>query len=144
MTHTKRCPYCKNVVGTGHGDPFKHLGSPVKKCSQCQNSYIDSDMIEWEISPWYRKLGYCFANNRIWLCLMPSLLISGMTESRLAFIFSFALIFIGCCLYVKSQVDEEIGASRERVKCEKYILLLVRGGYPVKKEQIQECEGHRQ
>lgn len=134
MMHTKRCPYCKNIVGGGHGDPIKHLGSPLKQCTQCQNTYIDSDMIEWVVSPFYRKIGYCFANNRIWLCLLPSVIFAGMAESFWAFLVSFTIIFVFCCFYVMSQVKEQIESSKSRAEDKDYIAILIAGGYPVKED----------
>ena len=133
MMHSKRCPHCKNIIGGGHGYPIKRLGSPLKQCSLCGNTYVDLDMIEWEISPAYRKLGYCFANNRIWICLVPSFLLGAMVQSGLLFMVCFAIAFAFCYAYVKSQVDAEIGASRRRVKDEGYVDLLIAAGYPVKR-----------
>lgn len=132
MIHTKKCPHCKYIVGSGHGDPFKHLGSPIKKCPQCKNVYVDTDMVEWAISPAYRKLGYCFANNRIWLCLLPSMILGAAAESLLRFVVCFSAIFAACCLYVKKQVDEAIELSKERAKDKEYVKFLVSAGYPVR------------
>lgn len=134
MTHTKKCPNCKNVVDSGHGDPLKYLGSPLKTCPYCRKNYIDSDTIEWSISPLYRKIGYCFANNRIWICLVPSIICAGVFEKFLAFLICFVIIFSLCCLYVKHQVNDEIEASKRRTSNPQYVAILKASDYPIKEK----------
>ena len=132
MTHSKRCPYCKTLVSSGHGDPFKHLGSPIKICNYCKNEYIDNDIIDWEISPFYRKVSYTFSNNRIWICLLPPIILGGLFESLFLPIISFAVLYAFCLFYVYIQVKDSIKLSKKRSEDLKYVQRLIDAKYPIK------------
>lgn len=143
MTFTNRCRYCGNTVKSGHGIPFKYLGTPILTCPTCKNLYIDKDVIEWSISPKYRKFSYYFANNRVWWCVIPYLLASAFISFHydMSPLFSFLSclpVFFGafviCALYVKRQIKKEINASYERTKNQKYLHVLLNSGYPLSKQ----------
>lgn len=140
LTHKKICPYCENVIGGGHGTPLKHLGSPLKLCPHCKNNYIDEDVIEWSISPMDRKVGYFFANNRIWLCLVPSMYLGIATKSFLAFVICFVSIFLLCCLYVTFQIKFEKDDSKKRTSNPQYVEVLKKYGYPIKENTSTSSE----
>ena len=142
MTYRKKCPHCKCMVENGHGEPFKHLGNPIKICPHCHRSYIDMDVIEWEYSPIYRKISYYFANNRIWICLIPSMLVGALTpgtiQISLLFAFlTFAFIFFLCSLYVKVKIKKEIPQSQKRLQNKDYVRFLQNSEYPAKKHYIK-------
>ena len=137
MTYYKKCPFCNYTVKSGHGDPIQRLGSPLVKCGNCKKIYVDSDIIEWEISPTYRRIGYYFANNRKYYCLIPSIFFSGMVAySALSMILSFTvcfcLLFLICYIKVKSEITEEIELSKKRISNKQYVEYLIKSGYPVK------------
>lgn len=135
MTHKKICPNCKSAIGGGHGIPLKHLDSPIKICPYCNNNYIDENVLEWSVSPIYRKVGYFFANNRFWICLYPSIFAGIAIESLLAFVACFISIFLLCCLYVTIQIKFEKDNSKKRTSNPQYVELLEKSGYPIKENK---------
>lgn len=132
MTFSKYCPHCKRAVEGGHGDPFQHLGSPIVTCKHCRKPYINNDMVEWDVSPIYRKISYFFSNNRKWLIIF-SFLIPIVLQRKLTFIGLLPLfISVICCLfYVYSQVNTYRQDASTRLTKE-YIFLLQSLDYPVK------------
>lgn len=124
---------CGNVFDAGHGTPVMDLGSPLKKCNICKKEYIDMDIIEWSISPFYRKLKFFFANNRFWICIIPTILFVAISNSWMFGFVVFALFLFFCLLYVISLIKNDIENSKDRAKNKDYIDLLKVNGYPIKK-----------
>lgn len=112
----KSCPHCGHVVQRGHGSPTQYFGNPEKLCRFCGNIYTDGSIIDWPRASFFRRLSYCFANGRIWLCVLPYMISTAVAATRLHWRLPwllclpvFFLVFALCVLYVKAQVHEYYG-----------------------------------
>ena len=126
----EKCSHCNMIIRSGHGTPLKHLGSPLKRCKYCGKPYIDTDTIEWSVSPLYRKIGYLFANNRWTLFFIPFILCYAYPLVAICVVVFLLLLFN---FYVKGKVKKELPASIERTSNIEYINLLKECNYPLKK-----------
>ena len=128
----KSCPHCGRTVQHGHGSPKQHFGNPEKLCRFCGNIYTDGSIIDWPRASIFRKLSYCFANGRIWLCVFPYMISTAIASTRLnwelpwlcclpVFLLAFAL----CLLYVRAQVLEYYGDNREMSNATRIFALVV-------------------
>ena len=129
MKYVAKCPYCGLWLKSGHGSPWKTIGSPVKTCSRCRRHYIDNDIYEWSVIGIAPKLRfYLFANNRIvpWVLLLITV---PATESWLYFWAGAVVWSTFCVLWVNITKKQQIMESRIRGVYSEYIKLLADGGY---------------
>ena len=130
MTYQKSCPNCRMVVRGGHGAPMKRLGAPIVKCGFCGYEYIDNDILEWSIVPLYRKIGFCFANNR-WAIILLSAMI-GMFAQSVELMLSLALVAtVGCIVYAFHKGRNSLQESINRTSNVYYVQVLIKSGYEV-------------
>ena len=126
----ERCSHCNMIIRSGHGTPLKHLGNPLKRFKYCGKPYIDTDTIEWNVSPLYRKIGYLFANNRWASFFIPFILCPVYPFIAICVVVILLLLFN---FYVKGKVKKELPASIERTSDVEYIKILKECGYPLKR-----------
>ena len=130
MTYQKSCPNCHMIVKGGHGAPMKRLGTPIARCEFCGYTYLDNDILEWSVIPVYRKIGFCFANNR-WAIIMGAMAL-GMLAQSFTLMCILAIIAIGgCTAYALHKGKQFMPESVIRSNDALYIQLLIKSGYEV-------------
>lgn len=139
MTYRTSCPHCHATLKSGHGDPVKHLGSPLCICPCCNKPYVDTNMIEWEVSPWYKKLSYYTSKNRfmIPLFIIPATFLLVCKWDILPVFRSFLTLvsaivsFFLCRLMVADDIKKEIPESQARCSDIDYLEFLNKSGYTI-------------
>lgn len=130
MKYVAKCPYCGSWLKSGHGSPWKTIGSPVKPCPRCSRGYIDNDIYEWSVIGIGPKLWfYLFANNRVapWVLLLITV---PATESWLYFGIGAVVWSAFCVLWVNTTKKKQIEESARRTEGnDQYIQLLINSGY---------------
>lgn len=130
MQYVAKCPYCGLYLKTGHGYPWKTIGSPVKICSRCCMEYIDNDIYEWSVIGIVPKLWYyLFANNRNipWVLLLITI---PATEHWLYSMIGAVLWSAVCVLWVNTRQKQQIMESKRRTENNpQYIKMLCKSGY---------------
>lgn len=118
------------VVRGGHGSPMKRLGSPFVRCSFCGYEYLDNDILEWSIIPLYRKVSFCWANNRWAIILLAAM--AGMLLQSMAWLLTLVLITsIGCTAYALIKGRKSLPESNIRTSDPNYVMRLIKSGYEV-------------
>lgn len=125
----KKCPHCGRTIEEGHGLPFKQFGEPKKQCRFCYNTYIDRDIIDWTTASLFKKFLFCLANGRLFLCIIPSVLVAARINSSewWVYLFSFLLallMFALCVAYVKLRVwitYGNVGRKEDKDKYQEYL-----------------------
>lgn len=121
----KRCPHCGCTIEKGYGFPTKYFGTPEKQCRYCLHTYRDKDIIDWETASLVKKLSYCLANGRFFLCFIPYIIATARIGSNvdwedwqvyLVCLPIFLFIFALCAIYVKIQVRIYYGKKDKHYK----------------------------
>ena len=58
MRVTKKCPHCKGVYEQGPDQ--RGIGTPLRSCESCGNTFVDTDENEWELMGPLGKLSFVF------------------------------------------------------------------------------------
>ena len=111
--YRKSCPHCGCTIEAGGNLPTKHLGNPVRVCKWCHKTYLDRDIVDWGTASIFKKISYCLANGRFYICLVPYIIAAAFFNlklnwlpylSFLAGIPIFLIMFALCIVYVHFKV----------------------------------------
>lgn len=136
---TSRCPNCGKVIDR-KSNPIHELGVPFERCMHCGGTYLNSYKEEW-ITKSPLKRFFFFLPVYTWArALLAPLMLLAILISELEADISLLKVLwpIGSVLWLvmgyflhKWLSKEDIKASLNRTKDEKYIELLKKAGYEI-------------
>lgn len=124
-SYRKKCPYCGHILEQGYGLPNTRFGNPKRRCTWCNNTYIDRNIIDWESASIFKKISFCFANGRFFLCLIPYVIATARIGPKvcwedwlvyLACLPIFLIAFALCVTYVLIRIKLHYGYIPSRRK----------------------------
>ena len=130
MTYQKSCPNCRMIVRGGHGSPMKRLGTPIVRCEFCGYEYLDNDILEWSIIPIYRKIGFCWANNR-WAIVLLAAMVGMVMQNTTMLLILVLISTVACTVYALVKGQKSLPESSARTSDPNYIQRLIKSGYEV-------------
>ena len=136
MTRIVRCPHCKAQVGIG--TVRADIASPLSQCPLCKRAYIDKDMYEWAVIPWYKKLQFVLGNGRVFWSFLLAVLLGAAARSWITGLVAFSCLLLLSLLYVIFMKKEKIDASVHRAEDRAYVETLQRTGYPVQNKLLSD------
>jgi len=130
MTYQKSCPNCRMLVRGGHGSPIKRLGTPIVRCQFCGYEYLDNDILEWSVIPLYRKVGFCWANNR-WAIVTFAAMVGMIMQNTTILLILVLVSMSACTAYALVKGKRSLPDSIARTSDANYIHRLIKSGYEV-------------
>lgn len=136
MTYIGKCPHCGTHLKEGHGLPWKRIGSPIKTCHRCKNTYFDSNMYEWALVGTIYKFIFIFLANNRWAPYLIFLMV--LYRNWIIAVGGAVLWAVFCFVWFKTTKSEDVSLSKKRCLSQlKYIDLLLQKD---DKLDVKKCE----